>query len=168
GAVGLDFGRHWDEPERIGTVIHAVERGELLPAWYNYPSVVHDLILLSASPDLVRHSVLPAATGQPSPQGRFRAALQAHAFLLRPRALIFSVTLLAIVGVYGLVWEWRRSLFEAAVAAGLVGLSWEIGYHARWIAPDVLTAAFAALSLWAIERARRRERHVAWAAPARG
>ena len=166
GAVGLDFGRHWDEPERIGTVIHAVERGELLPAWYNYPSVVHDLILLSASPDLLRHSVLPAATGKPGPQGAFRAALQAHGFLLRTRALIFSLTLLAIAGAYGLVWEWRRSLFEAAVAAGLVGLSWEIGYHARWIAPDVLTAAFAALSLWALERARRGEHRVAWLAAA--
>src|SRR5689334_3835714 len=59
GFVGIDFGRHWDEPERLGTVIHAVERGELLPNWYNYPSVVHDLIVASAAPALLRLDVLP-------------------------------------------------------------------------------------------------------------
>ena len=152
GLVGLDFGRHWDEPERIGTVIHAVEKRELLPSWYNYPSVVHDLILASALPEIVRESILPAATGKAPAPLAFQIALQAHAFLLRTRALFFCISMLSVLGTYAFMCRWRKQRFESLVAAGLVALSWEIGYHARWIAPDVLTAASGTLVLYAVHR----------------
>ena len=150
--MGIDFGHHWDEPERLGTAIHALEKRELLPSWYNYPSVVHDLILASATPDIVRQSAYPAAAGSAPPPLGLTTALQSHGFLLRTRALFFGVSMLAVLGTYAFVLRWRACRFEAMVAAGLVALSWEIGYHARWIAPDVLTAAFGSLVLYALHR----------------
>src|SRR5580704_15318531 len=85
GLLGIDFGHHWDETERIATAILAVERGELISGWYQYPSAVHDLILLSAAPDVARHSVIPALTGAEPTLPAFRAALQKPEFLLRVR-----------------------------------------------------------------------------------
>jgi hypothetical protein len=153
GLIGIDFGRHWDEAERIGTVIHAIERGELLPNWYAYPSVVHDLLTITAAPEIARLSVLPALTGAAVGGAAFRHALQEHGFLLRARVVLFLASSFGVVWIYLFVRRWRRSELEALVAAGLVAFSWELGYHARWLAPDVLTAAGAGLALFATRRA---------------
>ena len=153
GLIGIDFGRHWDEPERIGTVIHAIERGELLPNWYAYPSVVHDLLTVTAAPEILRLSFLPALTGATVDGTAFRHALQEHGFLLRARVVLFLASSFGAVWMYLFVRRWRRSELEALVAAALVAFSWELGYHARWLAPDVLTAASAALVLFATRRA---------------
>lgn len=164
GLEGIDFGHHWDEPERIGTLIHAVERGELLPSWYHYPSVVHDLIVLSAAPELLGAD-LPASAADASPgMTALTGLLKSHAFLLRTRRLFFTLALLSVVATYALVLRARARPFEAVVAAGLVGLSWEFGYHARWIAPDALTAVSAAVVLHALERAAAPRAHIAWLA----
>jgi Dolichyl-phosphate-mannose-protein mannosyltransferase len=170
GLLGIDFGHHWDETERIATAILAVERGELISGWYQYPSAVHDLILLSAAPDVARHSVIPALNGDEPTLPAFRLALQEPAFLLRVRGLFLILSVLGAVPLYAMVRRWRASAFEAVTAAGLFSLSWEIAYHARWVAPDVLTASAAAAVLWAVQRSLgdRRTRWLAAAGAAAG
>jgi hypothetical protein len=170
GLLGIDFGHHWDETERIATAILAVERGELVSNWYQYPSAVHDLILLSAAPDVAEHSLIPALTRAEPTLPAFRAALQSHEFLLRVRRLFLSLSLLGAVPLYAMVRRWRDSAFEGVTAAGLFALSWEIAYHARWIAPDVLTASCAAVVIWAVHRSLgdRRPRWLAMAGVAAG
>lgn len=165
GFLGIDFGNHWDETERIGTAILAIERGELLPAWYQYPSGVHDLVLSSAASEVVEDSVLPALAGDTRPPVAFRVALEKHAFLLRIRRLFLTLALLGAVPLYAMVRRWRDSAFEGGTAAALFALSWEIAYHARWIAPDVLTASAAAAVLWAVRRSFD-DRRLRWLAAA--
>lgn len=55
--------------------------------------------------------------------------------------------MLASAWTYFLVLSWRKDPLEAAVACILVGLSWEVGYHARWIAPDGLVLSLGALTM---------------------
>jgi len=57
------------------------------------------------------------------------------------------VTTLAILWVYGtglaLRWSWQRAL----IAAGALGLSWELAYHSRWAVTDGPLLQFAALTM---------------------
>jgi 4-amino-4-deoxy-L-arabinose transferase-like glycosyltransferase len=71
-------------------------------------------------------------------------------YKLRIRKIFLLVSLLSIVWVYVFVYLWRRSWWEALTAAALLALSWEVGYHSRWIAPDAVLMQFAALSIPAI------------------
>lgn len=163
GLVGIDFGHHWDEPERIGTLIHARERGELLPNWYNYPSVVHDLLMATALPELVSGGPPEAAVEQPTGDREgVSAFLASHAFLLRARCVFFCVSMISVLATYAAVWRWRRDLFQAAFAAALLGFSWELGYHARWIAPDAIAASCASVCLCLLGEARSSPRRRLW------
>jgi len=49
--------------------------------------------------------------------------------------------------------RWRGRTGEALLAASLLGLSWEVGYHARWAAPDVVMTMSVALCVMALVRA---------------
>jgi hypothetical protein len=69
---------------------------------------------------------------------------------------------LAIVWVYLLILSWRRSLAEAFVGASLMGLSWELAYHARWTASDCIVAQFGALALLFTMRFRTQPRRPLW------
>jgi hypothetical protein len=145
GWLGIDFGHHWDESERIATAILAIERGDVVPAWYQYPSAIHDLIVLCAAPELVRH----ALAGPTSAPGAVRAALESHDFLLRVRAAVLALSAIGALASYACARRWRGNAFEGVTAAALFALSWEVAYHARWIAPDVITASLGAVVLWA-------------------
>ncbi len=166
GLVGIDFGRHWDEPERIGTLIHARERGELLPNWYNYPSVVHDLLVVSAAPELIT-SPSGIATNPPVPGGStLTSFLTSQTFLLRARSVFCCISIVSVLATYIAVWRWRRDVLEAATAAALLGFSWQLGYHARWIAPDALAATSASVCICLLVEARRTSGSLRWLAAA--
>jgi hypothetical protein len=170
GLVGLDFGYHWDEPTLIHAVRDAVRRGELLPRFYCYPSVVFDLMLGGAAKPIVAGSILPALRGSPENLAPIAAYLDSSGFLLRSRAICFLVSMLAVVWVYWLSASLSKSRAEATLAAALLGFSWEFGYHARWIAPDAVMTQFAVLSVLCMHQslARRSPRWLAAAAVAAG
>ena len=49
GLTGIDFGYHWDEHRVTDSVIAAARTGRPLPGWYNYPSVIFDVVITSYS-----------------------------------------------------------------------------------------------------------------------
>src|SRR5262249_13006627 len=53
---------------------------------------------------------------------------------------------LSLVWLYCLNLQLGRSRFESFLAAAILGCSWEVAYHSRWIAPDAVMMQFALLS----------------------
>jgi hypothetical protein len=146
GLWGLDFGYHWDE----GKLVHALDRlhaeGAPLPTFYNYPSF--------------SYWVAAAVYAVAPPVSRIGVADPAFHLRVRVAFLLFSSAVLiwlfaAVVAAGGLPWE-------AATAVGMLGLSWELGYHLRWIAPDGPLMVFGAATLFCVLMAKRRPRQRRW------
>jgi hypothetical protein len=53
GVLGIDFGKHWDERKLIKSVRDSIPNGEIIPGWYNYPSMTYDLVVASSSPEIL-------------------------------------------------------------------------------------------------------------------
>ncbi len=47
GWLGVDFGTHWDERKLMKSVRDTMQTGIILPGWYNYPSMIYDLAILT-------------------------------------------------------------------------------------------------------------------------
>lgn len=145
GYRGIDFGGHWDEPVMMRSVRRVVETGRLLPHRYNYPSMIHHMVWLCLVPDVV------AAVGKVDGEARekFRQRLAGKVmelpFAIRARTMFLVVTLLSLLWTYLVVFKCRGNWWEALLAAALLGLSWEVAYHARWITPDGVLMQFGAL-----------------------
>src|SRR5262249_9049599 len=84
--------------------------------------------------------------GAPGAEWRF---LRKPPYHLRLRALFFLLTMTAAIPVYLVTRRLTASDWIALGAALLVLTSFELGYHARWIAPDGLLVALVAWSAWA-------------------
>ena len=146
GLRGVDFGYHWDEqPAQIDPVAWSIRHSTLLPNSYIYPSVNHWLNLIGVLPWLGR-ALWTGVTAE-----EFTAALliapKSPDYLLVLRSIRIVVASLAPLWTYLAVLAWRRSRREALLAACFLGLSWEIAYHARWVAPDAVVMQFGALTL---------------------
>lgn len=146
GLRGIDFGYHWDEGwAQMVPLQKSLETWTLLPGFYLYPSLNYWLNLSALVPSAVKYIVA----------GERGAYLARHLFqmadtqqvLLVAREIRLVLSSLAIVWVYVFVRSWRKSTGEALVAAGVLGLSWEIAYHARWVAPDDVMMQFGAMTL---------------------
>jgi hypothetical protein len=170
GLQGLEFGTHWDENRLMLSFSRAIGTGSLRPTFHVYPAVTHWLMWLPGVPALL--AGFPAARAclgtvdamEPAAWQPCFTQWTAHALeslpprvvLLRARFLFLLVSSLAVI-LTGLgVWRHRRRAGEAIVAAAIVGLSWEVSYHARWTAPDALLMTAAALTLWLLHEAEQR------------
>jgi Dolichyl-phosphate-mannose-protein mannosyltransferase len=147
GFRGVDFGDHWDEiPWHIQPVRDMVHNGVFLPRAYIYPSLSKWLVLLPSLPRAL--SAAFASHGDPvAMQAAMQSAVDASDYLLTARRVFVVVSALAIVWMYCCVLVLGRTSWEALVAACCIGLSWEYGYHARWVANDCILTQFAALTL---------------------
>lgn len=155
GLLGLDLGHHWDEPINIAHVSHSIRTNVLLPTFYNYPSVTYWLIWAALAPKML--------TALGSHSFSLLAFSESDAFLLQARALFLVVSALAVVWVFLLVRAWRSKPAEALLAAALLGLSWEVAYHSRWVAPDTVMMQLGALAMLFIMLAMLRpERARTW------
>ena len=163
GVRGIDYGEHWDEGFQVQLTQRAVAEETLLPGWYNYPSVTYWLALASLSPEALSadysevHTRGPLGVGEPvkglaSIKEELTQAIQAPGFLLRMRGVFLFVSALTVLGVF-LAARRRAGPWESLFAAGLVATSWEVAYHARWVAPDMILTALVALCIAAILRA---------------
>jgi 4-amino-4-deoxy-L-arabinose transferase-like glycosyltransferase len=154
GFLGMDYGGHWDEPRMRRTIRTGVFEGRVLPGWYNYPSLTYGIVASALLPEIITQS---------RADDRTLETIQANVFgpgsTLRVRSVFLVVTLLAVVWLYVAVFMWRRSVMEALLAAGMLGMSWEVAYHARWIAPDGVLMQFAALFVLLVMAAVKWERH---------
>ncbi len=152
GLRGLDFGRHWDEPLLLTSLKASLDNRLLLPTGicnydvpvlkggdYEYPTFLYWVLVGSAAPELLTD---PAGLGPPS-----TAFVQTRAFGLRVRRNCLLLSSLAIVWTYAAARRVARRPVVAAAAAAAVGTSWEVAYHARYIATDAILMQWAALCL---------------------
>ncbi len=162
GMMGLDFGTHWDErPNILDPLQSSIERGVLLPQLYKYPSVPYDLSALSLLPSM--HQIKWSDRLDPSIiQHKLVSVVQSNEYLLRTRTLFLVITSLIIVWTFFLMGRWQKNVWQACLAAAFVGCSWEIAYHARWIAPDLLMAQFGMLCLLCLFFARDTKKPLGW------
>src|SRR5215210_2366093 len=93
--TGVDFGGHWDEiPWLIRPAATAIRNGTVLSTRYVYPSLIHDVILISAVPHLSKGREEAARTVESKP------------FLLQMRRVIGGFSALTIVWVFLTVLVW--------------------------------------------------------------
>lgn len=162
GFAGLDYGYHWDEPKLLESVRVSVYEGTYLPTFYNYPSMAHHLAIIAALPEILRN-MDRNHLNQPVFHYHIAAyQLDNHSLTLRTRALFLTVSSLAIVWLYLLVLYWRESVWMALFASSVMAFSWEVAYHARWIAPDAILMQFSTLSLLCIVQANRHPASKNW------
>ena len=152
--IGIDFGQHWDESIHYNSIIQARQSHVLLPRWYHYPSMIFWLSFTSIADKLfpIFYSTIKAE------------ASDFNFFILRARTLSM---LLSSLGAFWIFLALRCSdLARPALAAALGGsiylLSWEFGYHARWLAPDLITAQFVALFVFFVAKAEREKSPDSW------
>ena len=163
GVVGLDFGHHWDEYGTAASLDNSVRSGMLLPMRYVYPGVRFWIGITAAAPEYARAMLSDLDPAH----GAARAAVLAEGLAsrgthLRIRFVYLVLTSLGMVWLYLLVLTWRGNIVEALVAAALLGSSWEIAYHARWMAPDAVMMQFGALTMLFSVLAVVRERPGRW------
>lgn len=143
GFIGIDFGLHWDEPNKLESVSQSLERGILVPTYYQKPGMIFWVTLASITPDI------PAII-QSDPKS-YLIAIKEHidqpAYMLQARGGHLIVASLGILWVYGLVWFWRKRWYEGLIAACVLAFSWEAAYHARFVATDSTVMSFSALTL---------------------
>jgi len=162
GVAGLDYGYHWDEPKLLESVRVSVYEGVYLPTFYNYPSVSHTLGVLSALPEVTRN-IDRNHLNEPVFHGHIAAyQLDNEVVTLRTRLVFLTITSLAIVWIYLLMLQWCGSVWIALVSSCVVAFSWEVAYHARWIAPDTILMQFGALYLWGLVSAFRQSDGDGW------
>jgi hypothetical protein len=160
GKMGIDFGVHWDQQKIITSVVRTYEDAVILPGWYNYPSLSYNLVFLASLPDSIvvllreeddvssrlisfRHDIEDAL----SVFEKVRETLPFNNFPLRARLVFLFFTLLTGVWVYLLARQLGNGRWASLFASTLFFSSWEMAYHARWIAPDGLLMQFGTLTL---------------------
>jgi len=171
GFYGVPFGSHWDEWYAQRGTEKSLQRLDLFPGDFTYNGLYFDLAFLPLVDDVVDH--LPAifdelarAPTRPLEPEKYPAiaAMQKEltplpatdAYVHEVRRLFCGLTLLMVLFVFlaaRALWPLYPS--AAVVAAAVAATSWELGYHARYIAVDALMASLAALMFWCIFEARR-------------
>lgn len=164
GLRGIDFGYHWDE---IDSVLHQtrdmIAKGVFLPREYIYPGVGKTLVLVPALDDGLR--ALWHGGNVRQVLAALLTAFETPGYLLQARSVFLVVCALGILWIYLAVWVLTRRWWQAMLAAAILGLSWEVAYHARWLVTDCLLAQFSALCLLLLVLHHRRGKAVwLWAA----
>jgi hypothetical protein len=154
--VGVDFGRHFDERLQYDLVIESYRDLLLLPRWYGYPSMIYWLDLASVFDRIV--AIVWDGGIKPQIPFEFRF------FIFRARALVILVSLLGGVWIFLSlrVANLARPALAAALGGSIYVLSWEFGYHARWLATDLVVSQFAALFVFCLAKAEKGENPRRW------
>jgi hypothetical protein len=160
--IGLDFGRHWDEPGKYDLVVASYKSGVLLPHFYKYPSMIYWISLASVA-DRLAVSIISFLQTVPHPITP-AVPFDLDFFLMRARALAMVISSLGAGWIFLAL---RASPITNKAVAAAFGLalylfSWEFGYHARWLAPDMIVAQFVALFVLCLVKAERNEPGSGW------
>ncbi len=180
--LGIDFGEHYDEWYVIGGLKQSIEQLDGFHQHYTYSGLyfLPGFVLLVVDAWSLVGPALDALAGYPERpvnlmahdevlalQEAMRAALNETGFLVDLRMTFAALSSLAIVWIY---LAGRALMPDGRVApvlgAAFVALSWEVGYHARFVAPDAMLMQFAALQLFLLARLSRADSGaaaVAWA-----
>ena len=162
GVWGVDFGYHWDEAKLIPQIRSTIRTHTFLPGWYRYPSVTYWLNLLGLAPYLLGIA-LKGEINSSDLQAYLIDTASGDIFHLQVRKIFIVISALAILWVYLLIYVWRnRNWSEALLGALILGTSWEVSYHTRWIAPDGILMQFGALTIFCVVIAVRKDRSRFW------
>ena len=132
----LDFGYHWDEGIQYKLLVQTA--GNLIPLplnFYNYPSFMYDISLIVGLILLV----IAKTTGIDTFHSNYWFV---------PMRTIFSI--LCFIGIFILFLAIKRSFGKLpAFFIGLVMMfSFQIQYHSRWIASDMLLASLTCIWIY--------------------
>ena len=150
---GIDFGSHWDERRaKLDSVKKSVESGIFMQSVnepdgfsYNYGGVNYLLTWAGFAPELARY-VWNGPHTREALAATIGPLIDTQTILLRSRAIFAFVSSLSIVWLYCLIRVLDRNRTEAFFAAAILSLSWEVGYHSRWNAPDAVMMQFTVLA----------------------
>lgn len=170
GAIGVNFGEHWDEHYQIEGVQECVDGLVLAPRKYIYGNVyflLGNAVVLADDPGFplaflremrAREDYTMVEIDQYNSVRRFRFLarefLNSPRYLLEMRMVFFCLSALGAVWIYLAIRMLRPGRPLAALAgAAFVVLSWELHYHSRFIAVDALMAQLAALEMYLLAAA---------------
>jgi len=148
---GLNFGYHWDENRsKFDAVKDSLNTGIFLQGStfrpeggnYNYGGLNYLLTWSALTPEII-HFLLNGPYNLNAYAQQIEPILYGSNVRIRVRVIYTVLTALTIVWVLCLNVVLRRSSFEAFLAAAILAGSWEVAYHARWVAPDGVMMQFA-------------------------
>jgi hypothetical protein len=159
---GIDFGYHWDEAHnKINALDYSLEHDfTLLPDGYTYPGVNYWLTLGTLSPEILQ-TLVDVGPDAAAFKAKLMPVIHGEPFLLRLRRVYAFVTALTVIWIFLAVLEWGGLWLEALGSALCFATSWEVVYHARWVAPDTILMQFGALTLLLLIVAWKRESRLA-------
>jgi hypothetical protein len=161
--IGIDFGTHWDERLQYDLVVLSYQSELLLPRTYNYPSMIYWLSLSSVADRLLEIFYYASST-EIHVRLRPWIPFDFSFFIFRARALVMLVSSLGALWVFLALRcaNLARPALAAALGGSVYILSWEFGYHARWLAPDLVTAQFVALFVFFVAKAEKAKNSHGW------
>lgn len=136
GFKGIHYGKHWDENKLLLTASFAAKDKRITPGWYNYPSLPFDITLA------VCHTM--GLKFKLTEDKKVPSQLE---FAHNTRSVFLLLASLSLFFMWRIGKEIGGSPWVGVLAAGLLAANWQFGYHARYVAPDVLMATFALGSL---------------------
>lgn len=146
GVMGIDFRSHWDEHKLFKSIRNSIPVGKVLPGWYNYPSMIYDLTVLSASPEILT-TYFSDRSGFRDNMEKWLRGEGLKEYTLRARTVFLCIAALSILWTYLLVFNWTKQWSQALLSSATLASSWEFAYHARWIAPDAILMQFGILAV---------------------
>ena len=160
----MDFGAHWDEDrskfdsvkKSIDTAVFLQSVGDAEGRGYTYGGVNYLLTWAGLTPEIASYLV----NGPLTREGFAKAldpVVYSRAARLRVRGIYVVLSSLSILWVYCLVLLCDRTRLEAFLAAAILALSWEVGYHSRWAAPDAVMMQFVVLGFLCLAAAAVRK-----------
>ncbi|MDM8554068.1 glycosyltransferase family 39 protein [Desulfococcaceae bacterium HSG7] len=148
GIRGIDYGRHFDEHALIKNVSITMETGLLLPRWYRYPSVAYMITLQGIIPDVLYYLSNSSMDIKKMNLKSLVQVVNSHRFKLRLRIIFLCVTLASIIWIFLFTYKWSENLIESMLSSLILGASWELMYHARWVTPDCILMQFSILAMY--------------------
>lgn len=146
GMMGIDFRAHWDEHKLFKSIRNSIPQGRVLPGWYNYPSMIYDITVLSASPEILTTYLADRSAFREVMEEKFSGE-ELRVFTVRARTVFLAITSLSLLWTYLLVHVWTKKWSQALLSAAILASSWELAYHARWLAPDAILMQFGILTV---------------------
>lgn len=175
GLLGVDFGSHWDEWYHTQGVGGCIQRMSFMPdglsyggpyftlgfpvvvahQWHNLVDILRDM---RAQPFRMDPAAFPSVA-------KFKAEaiglVNTPQYVIEVRSVFVAVTTLTILWAFLASLRCQPRRWGVALAtAAFMAFSWEVGYHARWVAIDAPLTQFCALQLFLF--------CAAWRAPSDG
>jgi hypothetical protein len=135
GALGINFGSHWDEYVMINWMNKTFVSGKLLPQSYQYPSFCYYILLLVG---WVYSVFFDFGTTVPW--------LNEYSFYLVARFVFLFISCFTVIWVYIVSFKIAQNYVFALIAGLIFSSSFEFSYHARWAVTDMVAVQFAFLS----------------------